>query len=122
MHSSEELWNIAKHLAIPNFVGVFPLNKLPTSIKAPSNFIVNTHTHNLPGEHWIAVSYKNGGIVFAFDPLGAYYPYLLRKFIHDRLKPYGGVHYNTEQIQDFDEQSCGIYCIAWLIYINTDNK
>ena len=43
---------------IPNFVGVFPLNKLPQALRAPANLIVNTDTHNLPGEHWLAVSYQ----------------------------------------------------------------
>ena len=54
---------------VPHFLGVYPLDKLPSAIRAPSNFIVNTHTHNLPGEHWLAVSYQKGGIVYAFDPL-----------------------------------------------------
>ena len=45
---------------VPNFAGVFPLDRLPKSLRAPANFIVNTHTHNLPGEHWIAVSYQKG--------------------------------------------------------------
>ena len=68
MRSNELL---ERGLEYPNFVGVFPLDKLPPHLsKGDGSFIVNSDTHNLPGEHWFAVSYKNGGIVKAFDPLG----------------------------------------------------
>ena len=102
---------------IPNFVGVFALDQLPRRLVAPSNFIVNTHTHNLPGQHWIAVSYKTGGIVYAFDPLGLYYPYLLRKYLSE-LPNRPKIHYNNVPYQSITERNCGQYCIAWLLYIN----
>lgn len=52
------------------FQGVYSINKLPTSIPhRPFLAIVNTHTHNLPGEHWLAIyidENKNGEL---FDSL-----------------------------------------------------
>ena len=54
---SLEVEKLAKKY-IPNFVGVFPLNKLPQALSAPANLIVNTDTHNLPSQHWLAVSYQ----------------------------------------------------------------
>lgn len=110
---TDELWRLGDRY-VPNFKGVYPLNKLPGGLKPSVNFIVNTHTHNLPGEHWIAVSYKRGGIVYAFDPFGKYYPHLLRSYLH-QLKPLLCVKYNADQFQEFYETSCGHYCIAWLI-------
>jgi len=103
---------------IPHFVGVFPLNKLPQVMCAPSNFIVNTDTHNLPGEHWLAVSYQKGGIVYVFDPFGFYYPPILKIYVN-KLKRAEPVIYNRIRYQGLLEQTCGLYCIAWLIAINT---
>lgn len=114
MQTTDTLWEMGNRY-VPNFVGVHPLNKLPKALRAPSNFIVNTHTHNLPGEHWLAVSYKKGGFVFAFDPFGVYYPYLLRNYLHRLKEASLKVHYSTDQFQEYYEMTCGLYCIAWLI-------
>jgi len=111
---THELWKLGD-CYVPNFVGVFPLDKLPHRLKAPSNLIVNTHTENLEGEHWLAISYQKGGVVFAFDPLGFFYPYLLRKYL-SRLGA-RRIHYNKIPYQKISEMTCGLYCIAWLIYI-----
>ena len=99
---------------IPNFVGVYPLDRFPTWLKCPANLIVNTHTHNLPGEHWLAISYRRGGIIYAFDPLGFHYPLSLRRCLHS-LKSHRCIHYNTTKWQDATETTCGWYCLAWLM-------
>jgi hypothetical protein len=49
------------------FLGVFPIDKLPTEIKNyPTLLIVNTQTHNLGGEHWFAlfISSQHRGEIF----------------------------------------------------------
>ena len=107
------LWSLAD-MCIPNFIGVYPLDKIPTYLKPPSNFIVNTHTKNLPGEHWVAVSYQKDGRVYAFDSFGHYYPSMLKKRLL-RLSRTAPVWYNKIQYQESDENTCGHYCLAWLI-------
>lgn len=111
-----DLWKMGSTY-VPNFIGVFPLNKIPQGLRAPANFIVNTDTHNLPGEHWLAVSYQKGGIVLAFDPFGIFYPRLLKIKLNqlNRTRP---VHYSKIEYQSLFEQTCGLYCIAWLISVN----
>jgi hypothetical protein len=118
MHTGK-LWDLADKY-VPHFKGVYPLDKIPPSrtMKAPSNFIINTHTANLGGEHWLAVSYLKGGFVFAFDSFGVYYPRILRAYL-ESLRRSRKVHYNTIQYQEIHEQTCGLYCVAWLICINT---
>ena len=38
------------------FNGIYSIDNLPDSIpRRPFLIIINTHTHNLPGEHWICV-------------------------------------------------------------------
>lgn len=100
---------------VPHFVGVFPLDKLPAGLRPPSNLIVNTHTHNLPGEHWLAVSYQKGGLVFAFDPFGIYYPHMLKIYLNKLRRRTMPVRYNKICFQDIHEKTCGLYCLAWLI-------
>lgn len=112
-----ELWDMGTKY-VPNFIGVFPLDKMPKYLAAPANFIINTQTHNLPGEHWLAVSYQKGGHVFAFDSFGYYYPLLLQNYLQ-KLKRTGSVSYNKIPFQDASEDTCGHYCIAYLISINT---
>lgn len=108
MHT-RELWQMGDKY-VPDFLGVFPLNKIPSSIRAPCNFIVNTHTHNLPGEHWIAVSYQRDGRVYAFDSFGLYYPLSLQNYLQ-RLRRSGSVYYNKQQFQELYERTCGHYCL-----------
>jgi len=79
----------SKH--VDNFIGVFPLDKLPIHLPhgGQTRFIVNTDSHNLSGQHWIAVSYEKGGIMRAFDPLGVHYPSRL-VHCHVGSTAYGG--------------------------------
>ena len=115
---TEELIQGAKRLKLENFIGVFPLNRLPPSLSIypkPLCFIVNTDTGNLPGRHWIAVSYANGGIVRAFDPLGVFYPDLLSNYLAKRGRH---VIFNRTTYQDPSRQTCGQHCLLWLTAIN----
>lgn len=109
---------------VPNFVGVFPLDKLPKKLnmKKSVNLILNTHTHNLPGEHWLAVSYQaNNRTLYAFDSYGYMYPQMLKSYlakVRKLARLPSNVVYNKIQYQTFKEKTCGLYSIAWLIYIN----
>ena len=122
MHTAEMNTDEINYLGkkyVPHFVGVFPLNKMPSVLpRVGANFIVNTDTHNLPGEHWLAVSYKNGGFIHAFDPFGFFYPLLFKQSLHRYGKP---IKYNTTRFQDVSEKTCGQYCISWLIIKNSKN-
>lgn len=97
---------------IPGFIGVYPLDKIPQHLEVPSCFIINTDTHNLKGRHWLAVSYENGGIAYAFDPLGVYYPQILVDHLH-RL-PFHKIIYNNKMYQMPWEKTCGRYCLSFL--------
>lgn len=103
---------IKQAASIPRFIGVYPLDKIPLHICPPCCFIVNTDTHNLGGKHWLAISYENGGIVYAFDPLGLYYPPLLVNKLH-RI-PFSKIIYNTRMYQLPWEKTCGLHCLTFL--------
>lgn len=117
---TNQLVEHAKSMKINNFIGVFALDKLPKhTLPPPSRFIVNSNTHNLPGEHWIAVSYENGGIVRAFDPLGVYYP---TKLVHYLANSSRQIVFNRTMYQNPLTRTCGQHCLLWLKQrsINTD--
>lgn len=109
---TDELERLGKK-SVKHFVGVFPLDKLPTHISPISRFIVNTDSHNLAGRHWIALSYERGGIVLAFEPFGWYYPPPLIARLHSNPTIHK-VIYNRTMFQSPLERTCGLHCIRFL--------
>lgn len=96
------------------FVGVFPLNKLPplSTLVSGNALILNTHTANLPGQHWIAVYVKPRELQ-VFDPLGATsYPHSLVAYLH--MDPKRRVVYNRAIVQSPLAKDCGQHCLHWL--------
>ena len=93
------------------FKGVYSLDTLE-ALTNNSGFIVNTHTSNLPGEHWIAVCVKTSEIE-VFDPLGVYYPAKLVSHLHK--SGHHRVHYSNLKAQDPQTTLCGNYCLIWLL-------
>lgn len=108
-HQLEELGK--RH--VKGFMGVFPLDKFPKHIGISlKSFIINTDTHNLPGQHWLAVSYERPGIAYAFDPLGMYYPLPLVANLY--RNPSNRVIFNRKMYQMPWERNCGLHCISFL--------
>lgn len=110
---SDELWKEGKK-HVPGFIGVFAIDDLPkftTTPKIPFRFIVNTHTRNLPGEHWIAVSCEDSHIALLFDPLGFYYPHQL---MHYLTKICTKIYFNKIQYQHPKSRICGQLCLEFL--------
>lgn len=97
------------HITVPNFLGVFAINKIPTSSVSQFSFIVNNQSHNLPGQHWIAVSVKNKK-AYIFDPLGLPPPLMLTS----KLNKYN-ISYNMQQHQPTDSNLCGQLALYFLI-------
>ena len=112
---TEELNRVGrKHVS--GFIGVYALDQLPSKNllqPPPSRFIVNTDTKNLPGEHWIAVSYEIGGVVYAFDPLGTFYPLVLCNYL--KGLSCRRVVFNTTMYQNPMLATCGTHCLRWLM-------
>lgn len=109
---SHEIDQIAKKCLGSSFIGVYPLDMLPSYLSDNTGFIVNTQSHTLPGEHWLAV-FKRYGKIYAYDPIGIYYPSFLVTYLQ-KLCP-SGVNYNKKTIQQMDTNTCGQHCIEWMI-------
>ena len=116
---SDEIAKMAKKHRIRGFKGVFSLDNLPHDLRGrttpPYRFVVNTHTANLPGEHWLAVSYEKGGHIFVFDPMGIFYPPKLVKYLAKFKKK---LVFNKIPYQSPTSKQCGQWCLRWLIFCN----
>ena len=109
-NSSFQIDEIVSKLLGSVWLGVYPLDKLPY---LPENkaIIVNTHTSNLKGEHWIAVYHKHDK-VYVFDSFGFYYPSMLVTHLSRIPKP---IVYNRIRYQHWLTKTCGEHCILWLL-------
>ena len=96
-----------------NFLGVFPMNRLPQNVirMYPFCFIVNTDHYGFPGKHWIAV-YCTRTHADVFDPLAGQLPTLLTRWVFRR---YGSNWTTNKSAYQFVLSTlCGAYCIWYL--------
>lgn len=92
-----------------NYIGVFSLDRLPASLPINAKFIVNTHTHNLPGQHWLAV---DGNSVF--DPFGVFYPKSLLSYLYRKKNT--KLTFNHKLYQSPTSDVCGQFCLYFIHY------
>ena len=76
-------------------------------------YIINLDTSNNNGTHWTALY---------FHPLQSYYcdsfGFVPPLEVEQRIKPY---LYNNKDIQDFNSEACGYYCLAFIKFLYDKN-
>jgi len=80
----------------------------PANVKA---YIINTHDSDQPGEHWVAIFFKNNSAIY-FDSYGL--PPLdehILPFLQNNTREYT---VNDIRLQDERSAMCGVYCIFML--------
>lgn len=95
------------------FTSVYARDELPSYIKYPSCFIINTEKRNHPGEHWLAFFVTSNGDVEFFDPIGL--PpkfYGLDSYLRSITK--GKIKFSNKRVQGFFSNYCGVYCVYFL--------
>jgi len=107
--SDTQLLNECKKRDI-KLVGVYSKNELPDE-KKEGNYIINMQSYETPkdkGTHWVAcIKSPNKGTNIYFDSFGAIAPIEIANFL-------GEYKYNKREIQDYDSESCGWFCIDFL--------
>lgn len=115
--SQLELWATKN---ISNFMGVYPSDKLPKTIKTPCSLIFNYDSSHLPGSHWVAVWISKN--VYWFDSFGMppdaddliighksfFKQWLINVCSSMNLKNYS---WNTLDLQSLDAKTCGHYSL-----------
>lgn len=105
------------------FLGVFPVNKLPVVANFPASLIINLDPSYMPGSHWVAMWYALGGKTAEyFDSFGrrpAQGP--LCTHLKHNLESSSHVLYNDKSVQNIFSDVCGQYCLYFL-YKKARNK
>ena len=108
MNSDEISWLMQLH---PTFIGVFPIDQLPTPVRADTCFIVNTDSSNLPGKHWLAIRVNTNKEAYYFDSLCSYPVACIANHL---LRYVTKLYYITESIQNPLTNLCGHFCVQYL--------
>ena len=97
------------------FCGVFPSNKLPTTIdKYPCGLVVNTDPSSEPGTHWVAFYFPSERKGEFFDSYGKppeYYRNSFRDFLDKHSSEW---NFNSRTLQSIWSDVCGQYCLFYL--------
>ena len=100
------------------FRGVFASDTLPSFLCSSTShaFVVNTHPHYKPGEHWIAIYITPFKKAIYFDSFGlAPWQEDICKFIKENSLT---LVYNSTPIQSLISRTCGLFCVYFLQKMN----
>ena len=92
--------------------GCYAADRISCRVELPAALVLNTDPARKSGEHWVAVYINENGHCTFFDsygggPTSEYHRYRLRRLCKR-------ISYSKSQLQSFDSQVCGEYCITFL--------
>jgi hypothetical protein len=93
------------------FKGVFSSNNIPLFEKYPYSLVANTDRQGTVGEHWVCIFVKNKNDAEYFDSLGENANSDISKY----LSNFENVKQNRYKIQLPFSDSCGYYCIYFIL-------
>src|SRR5882757_5972685 len=94
-----------------SFEGVFASDQIPKFCEQPAALVCNLDPHNRPGSHWVAM-YINNGVGEYFDSYGlAPIDVNFVNFLNNNCTSW---NYNKIELQAFNSEVCGHYCIWFL--------
>ena len=114
----EEL--LKKKMRIKRFRGVFPCDLIPTYLKDGESAIINTHPHDMPGDHYVCL-YKKRKKYFYFDPLALdliMFPYL-KEEMEKRTTFKKIVPVLTQPIQHPGSNFCEMVCLSYILSLHS---
>ena len=95
-----------------HFIGVFPIDKLPTNLKKKQFFVANTDPSYKNGSHWVAFIRLDTIECEVFDSLAQNLESFLPFFnFQQKLK----FTYNSTPVQSITSKLCGKFVITFLI-------
>jgi hypothetical protein len=93
------------------FRGVFSSNNIPFYDKYPYTLVANTDKKGTVGEHWVSIFVKNHRSVEYFDSLGDEPNSDISKY----LSNFENIKLNRYKIQSPFSDTCGYYCIYFIL-------
>ena len=111
---TNEIYNkiLSDDYAKISFIGVFPFDVQPIITCYPASLVFNTDPYGKNGQHWVAIYVDENKNSEFFDSFGlSPAAYGLDKYLEKLSKNY---FYNQQQLQGFDSNTCGYYCIFFI--------
>ena len=93
---------------VPNFIGVFPRDRLPRVTRGTFSFVFNTDPGNKPGKHWVAV-YVTSERTDYFDSTGK--APIIQDFLVGLGRP---IYYSNYLIQAKESIACGLFACNFI--------
>jgi hypothetical protein len=100
------------NLLLHDYIGTFPVDKIPKKMKNMQSCIINLDDSTQPGSHWIALYRTGSRGTIVYDSFGRKASKILFKKAKE-LKKYINTESDAEQKKI--EENCGQRCIAWLL-------
>ena len=95
------------------FYGVYPIDELPAFIPhLPIIIIINTHTHNLEGEHWKTIFIDRDKCGEVFDSLALPMSYILIQWMNRFTRKWKR---NRQSFQHRLSATCGAYALYFTL-------
>ena len=96
-----------------HFLGIYPIDMIPSLIKVGSIVVVNLDPSFKRGSHWVVLYLRDKNMVEHFDSLGKKPKNeILSCLFYNNQK----CIYNTERIQDYNTNTCGLFCLFYSFY------
>ncbi len=95
-----------------HFMGVFPIDKLPTNIRKKQFFVANLDPSYKEGSHWICFIRLNGIECEIFDSLGVQIANILPHICFNHKLTFV---FNSTPVQSLTSRLCGKFVITFLI-------
>ena len=112
--TNTQLINFAEKMKLPlnNILMRDEMNEL----KNDGFYIINLDNSNGNGTHWTALYFQGNPLnSYYFDSFGFVPPLE----VEQKIKPY---LYNDADIQDFNSEACGYYCLAFIKVLHDKNN
>lgn len=109
--TNTQLMNFAEKMKLP-LKDILMRDEM-NELKDDGFYIINLDDSNGNGTHWTALYHH---------PLNSYYcdsfGFVPPLEVEKKIKPY---HYNDADIQDFNSEACGYYCLAFIKFLHDKN-
>lgn len=95
------------------FSGIYSIDTLPKTIfHYPTFIVINTHTKNLPGEHWKAILIKEDRSAEVFDSLASQLNVHTENWLNKYTRRWKT---NTQACQHPLSATCGAYVLYFIL-------
>ena len=111
---SDEFEYYIKKLKIPNFIGVFMRNEIPSSLKVKECAVLNLEDNSKEGSHWVTWM-KNEDIAFYFDSYGEPPDTTLRLHLNGL-----NIKRSAITVQHDSSKECGALCLYVLYFLSKE--